>query len=198
MVASLTTALYPYIKKREKVGGHCFLAHKNLAEKVRKSRHKNSRQKRVNNKNNTILRQKHIDLCFFSFLFHTQHTEKFPSPSWSDIGKSEINQTTKHPLGWFGHNLFKTLYERSFTYKFCSFRGLSQEFGGKSKKKWRSPGDSLFGCMFTSVKNQWKSIIEWSALHIMLRNCISWILLRITVLRWTKVFVATFSFMVDS
>ena len=41
MVASLTTALYPYIKKSEKVGGHCFLAHKNLAEKVRKSRHEN-------------------------------------------------------------------------------------------------------------------------------------------------------------
>ena len=67
--------------KIEKVGDYCFLAHKNLAEKVRKSRHKNSRQKRENNKNNTILRQKHIDLCFFSFLFHTQHTEKFPSPS---------------------------------------------------------------------------------------------------------------------
>ena len=29
-------AIHP---KSEKVGGHCFLAHKNLAEKVRKSRH---------------------------------------------------------------------------------------------------------------------------------------------------------------
>ena len=27
-----------------------------------------------------------------------------------------------------------TLYERSITSKFCSFRVLSQEFGGKSKK----------------------------------------------------------------
>ena len=54
-------------------------------------------------------------LCFFSFIFHTQHTEKFPSPSWSDIEKSEINQTmnTTHPLGWFGHDLVTTLYERS-------------------------------------------------------------------------------------
>ena len=31
-------AIHP---KSEKVGGHCFLAHKNLAEKVRKSRHEN-------------------------------------------------------------------------------------------------------------------------------------------------------------
>ena len=41
---------------------------------------------------------------------------------------------TTHPLVWFGHNLVTTLYERSFTSKFCSFRVLSQEFGGKSKK----------------------------------------------------------------
>ena len=41
---------------------------------------------------------------------------------------------TAHPLVWFGHNLVTILYERSITSKFCSFRVLSQEFGGKSKK----------------------------------------------------------------
>ena len=45
-----------------------------------------------------------------------------------------------------------TLYERSITSKFCSFRVLSQEFGGKSKKigGYLGTRDSLFGCKYGS------------------------------------------------
>ena len=47
-------AIHP---KSEKVGGHCFLAHKNLAEKVRKSGHKIFATK-ARKQQNIILRQK--------------------------------------------------------------------------------------------------------------------------------------------
>ena len=40
---------------------------------------------------------------------------------------------TTHSLVWFGHNLVTTLYEIYFKSKFCSFRVLNQEFGGKSE-----------------------------------------------------------------
>ena len=45
-------AIHP---KSEKVGGHCFLAHKNLAEKVHKSRHKNFTTKARKQQKSTIL-----------------------------------------------------------------------------------------------------------------------------------------------
>ena len=61
---------------------------------------------------------------------------------------------TTHHLVWFGHNLVTTLYERSHTSKFCSFRVLSQEFGGKSKKMAVTWGlrASLFGCMVEAIQ----------------------------------------------
>ena len=47
-----------------------------------------------------------------------------------------------------------TLYERSITSKFCSFRVLSQEFGGKSKKMAVTWGlrASLFRCMVEAIQ----------------------------------------------
>ena len=45
-------AIHP---KSEKVGGHCFLAHKNLAEKVCKLRHENFTTKARKQQESTIL-----------------------------------------------------------------------------------------------------------------------------------------------